>query len=322
MQDNGQTGWGPQVIEIDAHNAGRRFDAIVRQACPDVSLGTVMKWIRCGGVRLNGKKRPPQTRLVTGDTVGLPRSRLPHAAVREVPRAVPPVEVMYEDDDLLVANKPADLACHVGTLHQSDTLMARVVQHLRAHDAAPGKRPGLLQRLDKGVSGLVPIGKNAPILKALSNEGAKQGLDKRYVALVDGQVAHDAGTIDLALRVDDEPMGDRPRTHPDPAGKPAITHYTVVRRFVGATLVALRLETGRTHQIRAHMRALGHALWGDPRYGCAQRNARLHATYGVSRPLLHADQLFLVHPTTGVKIHVVAPYPRDMQRVLAVLRPL
>ncbi len=322
MQDAGHTSTARQELTVDAHNAGRRFDSVVRQACPSVGLGTLMKWMRCGRIRVNGKKRPPNTRLSNGDVLLLPAASAADEPLPPKRPMLPGLDVIFECADVLIVDKPADLACHPGTLHQHDTLTARVVQHLGAYDAPPGKRPGLAQRLDKGVSGLVPIGKNAVALRAMSNATAAHFLDKRYVALVDGRLEHARGTVDLALRVDDEPMGDRPRTHPDPAGKPAVTHYEVVQRFTAATLVALRLETGRTHQIRAHMRALGHPLWGDPRYGRVPINKRLYETYGVQRPLLHADQLFLTHPVSGIKMHWVAPYPRDMQRVLATLRAL
>ena len=323
MQCDDQTPAARQELKIDAHNAGRRFDNVVRQACPDIGLGTLMKWMRCGRIRINGKKRSPSTRLNDGDVLLLPTADAPeHGITRPKRPTLPALDIIFECPDLLIVNKPAELACHPGTLHQNDTLTARVVQHLGAHAAPPGKRPGLAQRLDKGVSGLVPIGKNALVLKAMSNEAAAHSLDKRYVALVDGRVKKAKGSIDLALRVDDEPMGDRPRTHPDPMGKPAVTHYEVVRRFTTATLVALRLETGRTHQIRAHMRALGHPLLGDPRYGHTAINQRLYGTYGVQRPLLHADQLFLKHPVSGINMHLVAPYPPDLQRILAALRAL
>lgn len=287
-----------------------------------MGLGTLMKWMRCGRIRINGKKRPPSTRLNDGDVLLLPSAPDERSVPPPKQPVLPALDVIFECADMLIVNKPAGLACHPGTLNQHDSLTARVVQHLGAHAAAPGKRPGLAQRLDKGVSGLVPIGKNALVLKAMGQAEAGNTLDKRYVALLDGRVTRVRGTVDLALRVDDEPMGDRPRTHPDPTGKPAVTHYEVVQRFTNATLVALRLETGRTHQIRAHMRALGHPLWGDPRYGHVPINKHLHGTYGVQRPLLHADQLFFTHPVTGAQMHLVAPYPPDLQRVVAALRAL
>jgi RluA family pseudouridine synthase len=305
-----------QQREVDAPNAGRRLDAYVRHLCPEVPLGTLMKWMRKGQLRVNGKRAKPSTRLAKGDAVALPFA--PDAAPRppKVGPRLPLPEILYEDADLLVVLKPAALACHGGTGHGSDSLIARVVQYLGAQDAPPGHRPGLAQRLDGGVSGLLPIGKHAAALRRLARQVESGDLDKVYTALVHGRVRRPQGCIDVPLRVDDEPMGDRPRAHPDPArGKPAETLYTVLERGQDATLVEVRLRTGRTHQIRAHMRHLGHPLLGDPRYGIAARNAYLRETFGLDHPFLHAGALRLLHPATGEPLHLVAALPPALERI-------
>jgi 23S rRNA-/tRNA-specific pseudouridylate synthase len=144
---------------------------------------------------------------------------------------------------------------------------------------------------------------------------------KTYLALVSGVVRADAGTIDVPLRVTDEPMGNRPKTVPDAAhGLPAITRYRVARRFSDASLLEVTIETGRTHQIRAHLRHLGHPIWGDPRYGEPERNDRLRETFGIDRPLLHASRLTIPHPMTAAPLTAEAKLPADLSRLLRALR--
>lgn len=311
-----------QVITIDAVNVGRRLDAYLRKARPDLPLAALMRWIRTGVVRVNGRKAKPDRRLAEGDTLGLPAANAPQpsAAVKPRRRRLPKPEIVYEDGDLLIAFKPAGLACHAGTGHEDDSLAVRIAAYLHAEDAPPGHRPGLAQRLDNLVSGLVPVGKHAAALRVLSAASAAGKLDKMYTALVAGRVKHREGVIDVPLRVDDQPMGDRPRTVPDAEnGKPAHTAYRVAARWADATLLEVRILTGRTHQIRAHMRALGHPLLGDPRYGIEARNAPLRETYGLSRPFLHAGWLQLRHPIKGESMQFTAPLPEDLQRVIRAL---
>jgi RluA family pseudouridine synthase len=321
----------PQDYIVDQANAGRRVDALVRKLCDEVPLGTLMKWLRKGQVRLNARRCAPAARVAAGDVVRLPAAVASlggsdgniDAPLKRVRRPrLPPVAVAYEDEHLLVADKAAHLACHPGTGLGDDSLAARVLQHLNAHAAPVGHRPGLAQRLDRGVSGLVPIGKHAAALRQLAAHGAAHTLEKTYLALVWGNIVRDRGIIDIPLRVGDQPMGDRPRVVADASGKPAVTLYQVVRRFADSTLVALRLRTGRTHQIRAHLYALGHPLWGDPRYGDAERNVYLHRTLGLNRPFLHAAELQMPHPMTQQALSFTAALPADLVRALGACRPL
>ena len=308
-----------QVITVDAANAGRRLDAYLRKVRPEVPLAALMRWIRTGVVRLNGRKAKPDRRLSAGDTLGLPPANAPVAAAPTKARRkrLPAPKIIYEDDDLIIAFKPAGLACHAGTGHEDDSLAARIAAYLHAEHAAPGHRPGLAQRLDRGVSGLIPVGKHAAALRALAAAGTAGKLDKMYTALVAGRIRRKEGVINVPLRVDDQPMGNLPRTVPDEIhGKPAHTAFRVAARFADATLVEVRIRTGRTHQIRAHMRALGHPLLGDPRYGMAARNAPLRETYGLDRPFLHAGLLQLDHPMHGEPMQFLAPLPADLQRVV------
>jgi 23S rRNA pseudouridine955/2504/2580 synthase len=323
-------------IKVSTPNAGRRVDAFLKRELASVPRHKLMKWLRTGVVRVNGKKVKPETRLAEGDEIGMPEltdessaderspsandgepiaeSRSPRSA-RRPPK--PDLVILYEDDDLLIVDKPAHLPAHAGTGH-TDSLAARVAQYLDAEHAPVGHKPGLAQRLDSGVSGLVPIGKHAAALRVLAAAVAADQVRKIYQAIVTGELAEAHGDIRLALRIDDQPMGNRPRTHPDPKGLPAHSTFTRVDTFKGASLVDVEIHTGRTHQIRAHLKAIGHPLIGDPRYGSATADKKLGVT--LARPALHARRLTLTHPTSGKVLVIDAPLPQDMARVLAALR--
>lgn len=314
---------------IEAENVGRRLETVVCDLLTEVPRSRLMKWLRTGKIRLNGGRTRPRALMALGDTVRLPFDpqsatyRPPEGfaygapASAAPPLALPPPDVLFEDDVLMVVNKPAHLASHPGMQHQHDSLTARIVGYLGAHDAPVGLRPGLAQRLDAGVTGLVPCGKNAAVLRVLSGPPHGPALKKAYLALVSGVVAQDSGSITAPLRVTDAPMGNVPKAVVDAEdGVPAHTDFVVRQRFVDATLLEVTLRTGRTHQIRAHMRHLGHGLLGDARYGDAERNAYLAASFGVSRPLLHAHTLHMQHPLNGSDMEFTAPIPRDMARLM------
>ena len=307
---------------IEAANAGRRLETVVFDLLADVPRSRLMKWLRTGKIRLNGARTRPRAMLCAGDTVALPfdpgtSDYQPRTAPSPAPKALPPPEVLFEDEVLLLVNKPAHLAAHPGMQHLDDSLIARILGYLDAHNAPVGQRPGLCQRLDAGVSGIVPCGKNAAVLRTLSGPPHGPPLHKTYTALVSGRVAHDAGSITAPLRVTDAPMGNVPKVVVDAQlGVPAHTDYRVAQRFADATLLEVTLRTGRTHQIRAHLRHIGHGLLGDPRYGDGARNGYLAQSFGVHRPLLHAGRLQMQHPISGAPLSVTAPLPQDMQRLL------
>lgn len=303
----------PTLI-IDQDNAGRRLDAFVRQLFLDVPLGAVMKWLRKGVVRVNGKRQEPNYRLQAGDVLSLPEAR--GGAVQDSPKLTPQAAglvIVFEDDDLLVLNKPAGLPSQPGSGHD-DSLVARVVRYLGRENAPPGKKPGLVQRLDKDVSGLVPAGKNAPALKTL-NEWVDAGTaDKEYWALVDGVVPHESASIEQPLRVLEQAAKDAPKVVVDTQGLSAFTSYQVLQRFAQATLLSVRIKTGRMHQIRAHLRSVGHPIAGDPRYNAGGK------TLGAPSLFLHARRLQLPHPRTGEIMMFEAELPQPLQQVLQRLK--
>ncbi|RYF12653.1 MAG: RluA family pseudouridine synthase [Deltaproteobacteria bacterium] len=310
--------WRARLVQliIDENNAGRRVDSVLRRLCASTPLGPLMRLIRVGAVRLNGRRCRGGTRLRLHDTLQLAAGAVSQASAAPQPSlaSLPPLEPLYEDADVLVVDKPAGLACHPGTARGDDHLMARVAQHLGP--AQVGQAPGLCQRLDAGVSGLLVVGKQARALRRLSADVEQGRILKRYVAIVAGRVAAPAGRIDMPLRVTDQPMGNRPRTLADPDhGALAVTDFRRLAVGTDCSVLCLRLHTGRTHQIRAHLRHLGHPLLGDARYGDAQRNARLLATFGLRHPALHAAVLRFVHPISGRRMSFATPLPQILRRL-------
>ena len=307
----------PDRITIDADNAGRRLDAFVRQLLPEVALGTLMKWLRRGTIRVNGRRAATDGRLAGGDVVSVPAGLLASgpsvAGPTPAPSTLPALKILFEDADLLVVVKPAGLTAHSGSGHEHDSLMARVVAYLGAQNARPGQRPGLIQRLDRDVSGLLVVGKNATSLRSLTQAVHDDAIDKRYWALVSGVIAAKSGRINLPLRIDRDSRSDRPKTHADPGGLPASTDYEVVQRYAAATLLEVRIHTGHQHQIRAHLRAIGYPIVGDRRYGLPMSGDFRNE---LARPFLHAVSVAFTHPRHGDPLRFEAPLTPELQAFL------
>jgi 23S rRNA pseudouridine955/2504/2580 synthase len=300
---------------IDAANAGRRLDAYLRQLCAEVPLSALMRLLRRGAVRLNGQAAAGSDRLKQGDRLELParlQSPGPVPPVRRRPLRLPR---LHEDADILVLNKPAGIACHPGTAQVQASIIEQVQAYLG--QSSVGHRPGLVQRLDAAVSGVLLIGKHAAALRILAEDVQSGSCNKTYLAWVKGRVHSDQGKVDVPLRQDDQPRGNLPRAVPDPEnGQPCRTDYKVLGRGPELSLLEITLQTGRTHQIRAHMRYLGHPLLGDPRYGDHLLNEHLRETYGLRQVALHASSLQLVHPIEGRACVFSAPVPPSMQRLV------
>ncbi|HEB52436.1 MAG TPA: RluA family pseudouridine synthase, partial [bacterium] len=215
------------------------------------------------------------------------------------------VAVAYHDEALLVLHKPPGLAVHTGPL--VDRSVADLLRPL------PGS--GLAHRLDREASGLLLAGRNATALRHLGAAMARGEVTRTYEAIVTGAPAFDERTIDLPLLVTDEPRGDRPKTIVDDAGKPSTTHVTVLARRGDLALVRARIATGRTHQIRAHLQAVGHPILGDARYGDPRTNAHARATHGVHRTLLHSAELRFPRSHRGENVVVHAVWEPDFARL-------
>jgi 23S rRNA pseudouridine1911/1915/1917 synthase len=238
----------------------------------------------------------------------------------EIPPAEParltpeflPLTIVYEDADLLVIDKPAGLAVHPGAGRRSGTLVHAVLAHAPDLAGVGGAlRPGLVHRLDKDTSGLLVVAKNDAALRSLQEQVQTRGMRREYLALVHGHVAPSTGMVEAPIGRD---AHHRTRMAIVASGRRAVTHYRVLERFAGATLLEVRLETGRTHQIRVHCASLGHPVIGDPVYG------RQPNPWGLRRQALHAFRLSFAHPRSGVALRFLAPLPPDLEPVLRQLR--
>jgi 23S rRNA pseudouridine955/2504/2580 synthase len=306
----------PQVshVEVVPAEAGRRLDNFLGGHLGRLPRPAVYRLIRTGQVRVNGKRARPDTRLEAGDSVRLP----PVRGVDEV-RASPGARelerfesrVLYEDDRVLVVDKPAGLAVHGGSGLSHGLI--DIARHARPQAA----RIDLVHRLDRETSGCLLLAKDARTLRVLNAELAAHDFRKTYLALLRGHLANARVRVDEPLDVENREHGER-HAVVSPAGLPAVTEYRVQQRYTGWTLVEALPMTGRTHQIRAHAVHLGHPLAGDRRYGGA--DDALIAPRGLARLFLHAARLGF--PLEGAIIEVAAPLPPELGRVLSSLDAL
>jgi len=297
-----------EIFEVAPEDGDRRLDVVVAERLPNLSRSRIARLAGEGRIRVDGRPRKPACRLRAGQTV---RVDVPPAAPSRLEAEPIPLDVVYEDADLLVVNKPAGLTVHPAPGHPSGTLVNAILALVPDLPGVGGAvRPGIVHRLDKDTSGLLVVAKSDEAHRSLAAQLRAHTVVRTYLALVRGRVAPDAGTVRA-------PVGRHPvhrtRHAVTERGRPAVTHYTVLERLGEATLVACRLETGRTHQIRVHMSHLGHPILGDPVYGRAR-------VPELRRQALHAARLEFTHPRTGARVACAAPIPQDFARLLERLR--
>lgn len=268
------------------------------------------------GITVNGERKYIDVKLRGGDRV---EARMEQETSDDIMPQPMTLDILYEDDDLLVLNKPPGIVVHPTHGHYTNTLANGVVHHWLEHGESFRFRP--VHRLDQETSGTLAVAKNPYVHQQISEELQRHEVKKEYLAIVHGSVVLDKGTIDEPI--DRDPQQPHVRIVTE-AGYPAVTHYYVERRFPAATLVRLRLETGRTHQIRVHMQHLGHPLLGDKMYGYADLPGRESApdAFGLERQALHAFRLGLTHPMTRQWMEFEAPLPEDMASCLERLERL
>ncbi|MEJ2692251.1 MAG: 23S rRNA pseudouridine(1911/1915/1917) synthase RluD [Candidatus Thiodiazotropha sp.] len=306
----------PFEIQVPLASAGYRLDQLLAERCPDYSRSRLQHWIKTGRVLLDGQSCRPREKLRGGERIQVRPETEPE--LRDQGEAMP-LDILYEDNCLLVVNKPAGLVVHPAAGNPCGTLLNGLLAHHPPLAQVP--RAGLVHRLDKQTSGLLVVAKTLPAQTALVRQLQARSVKREYRALVQG-VMTAGGSVDA-------PIGRHPvnrlRMAVIESGKPAVTHYRVVRRFRAHTDLRIDLETGRTHQIRVHMAHIRFPLVGDPLYGGrlklpADADARLtEVLRGFRRQALHARRLTLQHPESGKSCSWEAPLPDDMERLLAVL---
>ncbi|MBV8355704.1 MAG: RluA family pseudouridine synthase [Candidatus Eremiobacteraeota bacterium] len=286
---------------------GRRTDVVVARLS-GASRSLVAGAIREGGVRVNGEIAKASRLLENGDVLEF--EVRPRPQLRTLPEAID-VPIVYEDEDLIVVDKPAGMITHPARSATSGTLANALLAHAGGELPGHGVRPGLVHRLDRDTSGLLVVAKNDAALSALGIDMKARKIAREYLGLVAGVPEHARGTID-------GPIGRDPHNRLKFAivegGKPAVTHYEVRERFAKNAELTFRLETGRTHQIRVHMAAIGHPLLNDPVYG------RTDPRFSLAGQALHAWRLSLVHPRTGAEMQFEADPPPEYVRARDLLR--
>ncbi len=301
-----------QWIAVDAEHAGQRIDNFLITRLKGVPKSHVYRILRTGEVRRNGGRVKAQERLEAGDVVRLPPVRVAERDTTELPlkllRSRIEPRILYEDDDLLVLNKPSGMAVHGGSGLSYGVIEA--LRELRPHSRALE----LVHRLDRDTSGCLLIAKKRSALKALHEQFRDDDVNKRYVALLAGQWAQSRWRVDAPLKKNVLQSGERMvRVARD--GKAAVTEFRRLTRYAEATLVEARPITGRTHQIRVHALHMGHPVAGDERYGDETSNRRLRQL-GLKRLFLHARETTFRHPRTAEPLRVEAPLDDELARLL------
>lgn len=296
-------------FDVDASDEGQRLDVVVAARLGEARSQAQAR-IVAGEVMVDGQQASKAHRMAPGERV-----EVAERAVAAGPPAPPAVPVRYQDEHVLVVAKPAGLVVHAGAGVTTGTL----VDALRAQGvalAAGGDedRPGVVHRLDRGTSGLLAVAKSDEALHGLRELLRRREVVRRYWAIVEGVPHPPMATIDAPIARDAD---RRTRFRTDQAGRPAVTHFDVVEAHGVAARLEVRLETGRTHQVRVHMAAVGHPVAGDRLYG---GSAGLAARLGLDRPALHAAHLSFDHPVTGERVTVDEPVPDDLARALEAVR--
>lgn len=317
----------PAVLRVPDRLGGERLDRAVAALVPGLSRAQARKLIDAGQVTVNGVAHKASTTVRAGDTVGVDHSPAdPPSAPK--PEAIP-LDVVHEDDALLVLNKPAGLVVHPAPGHAGGTLVNAVLHHTGGAITSVGDaaRPGIVHRLDRDTTGLLVVAKTAAVHTALAAQFAAHDITREYLALVWGTFAETGGTIEAPIG---RSVADRKRMAiPGVRSRAARTHFTVAAAFPGASEMRLRLDTGRTHQVRVHCGYIGHGVIGDPTYGTPPSQRSVPWPDAVWRRLadlpgqmLHATVLGLTHPVTGAALRWEAPPPpvyADLRAALAAL---
>jgi 23S rRNA pseudouridine1911/1915/1917 synthase len=307
--------------EVAAGDAGRRLDAWLARAWPELSRARIQSLIADGAVTVDGVPVRASTKVRTGQRA--------HVTLPEPAPAAPeaqdiPIRVVWEDAHLLVVDKPAGLVVHPGAGTRSGTLVNALLHHVRDLSGVGGVlRPGIVHRLDRGTSGLIVVAKSDEAHRGLAAQFAGRAVEKHYLAVVHGVPRSRRGTIEAAIGR--HPVHRKKMSTEAPRGRPAKSTWELAEGLDGAALLDVRIHTGRTHQIRVHLASAGHPIVGDATYGGmrapSSRSASARAAAAAfPRPALHAASLAFTHPVTGEPVALRAPLPEDIAALVLALR--
>lgn len=309
----GETFMSQISLQADETYMDERLDKFLSAMLPDQSRSYLQKIIKDGNVLVNGEPKKSSYRLEDGDevTADLPELRSPDIEPENIP-----LDILYEDDSILMVNKPKGMVVHPSAGHYTGTLVNAVLWHCQGQLSGINgvSRPGIVHRIDKDTTGVLVVCKNDAAHNAVAAQLKEHSITRKYRAIVHGVIKEDEGTVDA-------PIGRHPTERKKMAsgvknGKRAVTHYRVLERFQGYTYVECQLETGRTHQIRVHMASIHHPLLGDTVYGPAKDSHHLEGQ------TLHAMVLGLIHPVTGEYLEVEAPLPEYFENLLKKFRAM
>ena len=296
----------PILLQTSEEDRGARLDAFLARAMEDLTRSAAAKAIEEGRVLVSGKVPSKSLKLTGNETIEFTPEE--PAPIDAVPQDIP-LDVVYEDDDVIVVNKPSGLVVHPAPGHPDGTLVNALLFHCGASLSGVGGalRPGIVHRIDRDTSGLIIAAKNDYAHQFLSAQLADHTLARTYECIVVGNLREDSGTVDAPNARDSR---DRKRMAVVPGGRRAVTHWTVLARYPGYTHVQCRLETGRTHQIRVHMAYLGHPILGDTVYGAKK------PVPGLTGQCLHAVGLQFIHPRTKELVSLSCPLPGEFTAAL------
>ena len=295
--------------KIIAEMENVRLDAYIAQKCENLSRTMIQKLIEDGEILVNGQEKKISYKTKQGDVIEI---HIPEAKEINLKAQDIPLDIVYEDDDIIVVNKPKGMVVHPANGNPDGTLVNAVMSLCKGSLSGIGGeiRPGIVHRLDKDTSGLIIIAKNDVAHINLSKQIKDRRVKKIYIALVKGNVSENEATVNMPIG---RSTKDRKKMAVRKDGKEAITHFKVLKRYGKYTLLELKIDTGRTHQIRVHMAEIGHPVVGDMIYSNGKNE------FGVEGQMLHAKSLDFQHPVTGKQIHLEAELPKYFEEILSKL---
>lgn len=298
------------TYQIGLDEDDERLDKWISNALPDLSRSYIQKCIKDNDVLVNDKPQKAGYRLKVDDEIVF---RIPEAVPPAIEAENIPLDILYEDDDLLIVNKPKGMVVHPAPGHYSGTLVNAVMYHCkdRLSGINGSLRPGIVHRIDRDTTGSLIVCKNDRSHNAIAAQLKEHTITRKYRAIVHGVLAQDNGTVRASIGRD--PKDRKKMAVNEPNGKPAVTHYTVLQRFHKHTYIECQLETGRTHQIRVHMASIGYPILGDEVYG------RKNSADSLDGQVLHAMVIGFRHPATDEYVEVTAPLPEYFDRLLHTL---